>query len=241
VIAEPGLDEAAEVLRFDEGRPSVLLTCEHASERLPSPFEWPEGDARLRGTHWAFDLGAADLCRELARELRTTAVLSRFSRLLCDPNRPLDAPDLLRETAEGCAVVLNAAVTEEERRARMELWAGFHAAVDREVRRSPAGTLVSVHTFTPVYEDTQRTVEIGVLFDEEHELALSLTGSFQRDAFLVELNEPYSGKAGLMYSVERHARAHGRRAIEIEVRQDLAVRAAVRRRIIAAVTRCFPS
>jgi predicted N-formylglutamate amidohydrolase len=48
------------------------------------------------------------------------------------------------------------------------------------------------------------------------------------------MNEPYSGKLGLMYSVDRHAKKHGRRPIELEVRQDLAVDPVVRRRVVAA-------
>lgn len=35
----------------------------------------------------ASDPGAADFVRELARDTQATAVLSRYSRLLVDPNR----------------------------------------------------------------------------------------------------------------------------------------------------------
>ncbi len=45
----------------------------------------------------------------------------------------------------------------------------------------------------------------------------------------------YSGRAGLIYCAKRHAVAHGRRAIELEVRQDLAVEPGVRQRVVAAV------
>lgn len=215
----------------------VILTCEHASERLPEPFRFPEQDAWLVGTHWAYDLGAADLTRELAAALGAGAVLSRFSRLLIDPNRSPTAPDLFRKIAEGRPVALNADIGDEERDLRFAMSNAYHAAVDRAVERDSAKLILSIHSFTPVYEGTRRAVELGVLFDDEEELAESLRGAFADAGFAALLNEPYSGKFGLMYAVDRHARRHGRRALELEVRQDLASDPAVRARIAAVLAR----
>jgi predicted N-formylglutamate amidohydrolase len=49
------------------------------------------------------------------------------------------------------------------------------------------------------------------------------------------MNEPYSGRAGLIYSAARHASAHGKRALELEVRQDLALEARVRAQVTGAL------
>jgi predicted N-formylglutamate amidohydrolase len=231
--------EFVEVCGTPNGAPSLLLTCEHASERLPSPWSWPAEDAWLVGTHWAYDLGAADLARELSAAESVVAVLSRFSRLLVDPNRPEHAPDLFRRTAEGRMVALNAHVHEKDKERRMAMFHAFHDAVDREVARSTASVLLAVHTFTPIYEGKPRAVEVGVLFDREEALAERLRAALDEQGFRVEMNEPYSGKQGLMYSVERHAQKHGRRAVELEVRQDLAVDPRARARVIDAVRRCF--
>ena len=57
--------------------------------------------------------------------------------------------------------------------------------------------------------------------------------------FLVALNEPYSGREGLIYAAERHAGTHGRRALELEVRQDLATDPSARRQIVGALARFF--
>jgi hypothetical protein len=40
----------------------LLLTCEHASQLMPSPWRWPDEDRRLLNTHWALDLGSEGLC-----------------------------------------------------------------------------------------------------------------------------------------------------------------------------------
>jgi len=44
-----------------------------------------------------------------AAALNGPAVIARFSRLLCDCNRPLDAPTLFRTVADGKPIALNQA------------------------------------------------------------------------------------------------------------------------------------
>jgi predicted N-formylglutamate amidohydrolase len=214
----------------------VLLTCEHASEHLPDTWQWPTADRWLIGTHWAYDPGADWLTRELAEELGAVAVLSRFSRLLVDPNRAEDSPDLIRTRAEGRDIKLNRHVDVAERERRIErLHRPYHAAIDREVARSKVPLLLAMHTFTPVYEGRRREVEVGVLFDTEEALAERFRHAIADVGLVTRMNEPYSGREGLMYSVDRHARAYGRRALELEVRQDLVGDEAVRRRLRQAL------
>lgn len=222
------------------GDAAVLLTCEHASERLPAPLRWPKADRRLLGTHWAFDLGARELTEELAAALGCGAVLAEFSRLVIDPNRALDEPTLIRTRAEGAPIQLNEALPENARRERIErLYEPYHDAVDRAVRASGAPTLLSVHSFTPVYEGSVRPMEVGVLFDQHEQEAQTLGDALSRAGFAVAYNAPYSGREGLIYSVERHARTHGRVALELEVRQDRSVDPAFRQRLVSALARFF--
>jgi predicted N-formylglutamate amidohydrolase len=231
--------ESHEVVRGAVEAP-VFLSCEHASERLPAPFTWPEGDRRLVGTHWAYDLGARELTLELAAALNASAVLSRFTRLLADPNRPEDHGDLFRAVAEGEPVLLNQAVSASERELRLSRYhRPYHAAVDAELGRVRAPVLLAIHSFTPLYEGKVRTVELGVLFDREEQAAEALGAALAAELPGVAYNEPWSGKAGLMYSCERHAERHGRLALELEVRQDLAVMPEYRARLIDVLVRHF--
>lgn len=218
----------------------VVITCEHASERLPEGWSWPEQDERLRGTHWSHDLGALELTLELAEALAAPAVLSRFSRLLADANRPEDHPDLFRERAEGLPVALNADVPEAERARRLgEYHRPFHAAIDRALAFSRAHTVFSIHTFTPNYEGELRDVEVGVLFNRDEEPAARLRDALRRDLAEVRDNEPWSGKAGLIWSPEHHAESHGRVCLEIEVRQDLAQDAGYRLGLVELLVKHF--
>lgn len=218
------LTDAIEVRAGKRDAP-VFLTCEHASQRMPLGWRWPERDRRLIDTHWAYDLGAREMTRALSAGMQAPAVLTRYSRLLVDPNRPHESPTLFRADAEGEPVLLNTVhLDEAERRRRIDhLWRPYHEAIDRELAATSAPVLLAIHTFTPLYEGARRTVEIGVLFDHEEALAEELAGAIGARGFRVALNEPYSGNSGLMYAGETHARAHGRRAVELEIRQDLAI------------------
>lgn len=225
-----------------EGRadaPAVLL-CEHASERLPRPWRWPESDVRLLGTHWAYDLGAAELTRELAAALAAPAVLANFSRLLVDANRAEDSDTLFRGHADGIAIELNRAVDAAERERRLaSAHRAYHDAADRVVAACAAPVVFSIHTFTSEYEGERRPMEIGILFDAEEALAEIMAGAMRAAGFVTAMNEPWSGRGGLIYSTERHAGAHGRRPIEIEVRQDLATDGAQRARVVVALVGLF--
>lgn len=234
--------EVQDAFEVIDGAPDapIFLTCEHASERLPDGYAWHPNDQRLVGTHWAFDLGAADLVWDLARALNAPAALSRFSRLLVDPNRPETSDTLFRAQAEGGIVELNRDLSDQEKASRLDrFYRPYHDAIDRHLTGHGSTVLFSIHTFTPVYEGEQRKVEVGVLFDTQDELAERAAQAIREAGFVTELNEPYSGKAGLIYAAEHHAGAHGKKALELEVRQDLAVRPEVRLRLVDALARFF--
>lgn len=219
---------------------ALVFTCEHASNRLPEPWSWHEEDHRLVDTHWASDIGAAAFTRRMASLLDAPAVLSEFSRLLVDPNRPLDSSTLFRREAEGRPVQLNASLDEEERQRRLEgLYHPYHDAVREMVGQSAAEFVFGVHTFTAEYEGQRRSLEVGILFDDEDVAALQLVERLRASGFDAAPNEPYSGKEGLAYSPVHHARAFGRRALEIEVRQDLVVDESFAERLAAALADFF--
>ncbi len=229
--------DAAEVLIGSRGNSPVVLTCEHATNRLPSDWDWHDDDHRLVHDHWAYDLGIGDLTRRVAHALGSSAVLSRFSRLLIDPNRPLDSATLFRDTADGEPVRLNVDLDDRDRRLRIDdYYTPFHETIDRVVHANPGPLMVSLHSFTPNYEGgSTRPMEIGVLFDHDEALARSVAPVFEQRGFKTALNEPYTGKNGLMYSVQSHASRAGRAALELEIRQDLATDPRQQDRLVEAI------
>lgn len=223
------------------GSSRVLLTCEHATQRMPPGWSWPpEDERRLVDTHWAYDIGAEQITRELAEATGAGALLSSFTRLLIDPNRELGSPTLFREHAESVIVELNHELDDAERQRRIDaLYRPYHDALARIARESRAETMLSIHTFTPNYEGEERAVELGVLFDSRESEAHAFGDALIRAGFAIEYNEPWSGKDGLMFSVESHANANGKIGLEIEVRQDRAQDAAYRRKLVEAMAAYF--
>jgi predicted N-formylglutamate amidohydrolase len=233
------LTEAVEEIDGDfDGR--LVFTCEHASAHLPEPWRWPEEDRWVVDTHWASDIGAAAFTRRVAQLMNAPAVLSGFSRLLIDPNRPLDSDTLFRQNADGRTVHLNEALLDAERARRIDrFYHPYHAAVSAMVERSRGDTVFSIHTFTDTYEGDARVLELGVLFDHDEEPAQRLVRHLEAAGFHALANEPWSGKAGLAYSPVRHAREFGRCALEIEARQDLIVDDSFAARLAAALASFF--
>ncbi|MBW2378680.1 MAG: N-formylglutamate amidohydrolase [Deltaproteobacteria bacterium] len=209
--------EAVKEIEGDFGS-RLVFTCEHASAALPEPWIWPDEDRWLVDTHWASDIGAAAFTRRVADLMNAPAVLSRFSRLLIDPNRPPNSETLFRENADGRP---------------------YHAAVSAMVGRSRGDTVFSIHTFTDSYEGEARALEIGVLFDHDDEPAYQLVRHLQEAGFHVAPNEPWSGKDGLAHSPVRHAQEFGRCALEIEARQDLIVDESFAARLAEALASFF--
>lgn len=211
------------------GRPRhggpFVFTCEHATRVLPEWKAHPT-DLPFLDDHWGWDIGAADLTRALATETACSAVLSAFSRLVCDPNREPSEDSFVVKEVDGHALTFNRQVDDEERERRARAYAEpYHEAVDGALHaRRSAGSeyaLCSIHSFTPVYRGESRALEIGVLFDAHEERARALARALAAQGFATEENVPYSGYEGLIYAARRHGTSHGVPYLELEVRQDL--------------------
>ena len=202
-----------------------VFTCEHATRLLPEWRAMPD-DVPYLEEHWGWDIGAADLTRALIELTSSCGVLSRFSRLVCDPNRRPDQKSFIVEEVDGYRLDFNRDLDAAERRRRRERYFDpYHAAVDRIIRQRKAlGTpvrLCAIHSFTPTYLGRARPMEVGVLFDAHELHAWRLEGALIEEGFEAALNAPYSGKDGMTYSAERHGGQHDLVHLELEVRQDL--------------------
>jgi predicted N-formylglutamate amidohydrolase len=204
----------------------LLVLCDHAENMLPEAY----GTLGLRAEdlhrHVAYDLGAAALAERLADALGAPAVLSRFSRLLIDPNRGLDDPTLVMQISDGLIVPGNVGLGEDELHARIErYYTPYHQAIARAVETGVAWgkppVIVSVHSFTQAWKGAPRPWSVGVLWDKDPRLALPLLTALRAvPGIEVGDNVPYSGqlKGDTLY---RHGTAQGLAHALVEVRQDL--------------------
>ena len=217
--------ESHEVYGFP-GQGPLLVTCEHASLRIPSPLRTNHTDREWLATHWGWDIGARTVCRELIRQTQSLGIFARFSRLLCDANRAPDHQHLIRCAVEGSVLSFNKRLTIEEVDRRLgQYHAPYHAPVDHAVAQrisSPGDVLLlAVHSFTPQFGEEKRTMDVGVLFDPFESVAMRLRDEIAKAGLNVALNEPYSAKDGLMYAAARHGDEHGAVYLELEINQKL--------------------
>lgn len=194
--------------------------------------------------HWGYDIGAANVTRALVqRDPGSWGVLSRFSRLLIDPNRdPADPTSILCACDDGAPTFnrfagagsgSGAAGQPEATRVR-RFHEPFHEALGEAVSAGPR-VLISVHSFTPVFRGRAREMEAGVLFDLHDDLALKLVETLSAAGFRTEANQPYSGKDGLIYSAARHGGGARIPYLEIELRQDLIASSRSARNVAARI------
>ena len=222
----------------------LVLTCEHASRRIPAPLRTTANDRKWLSTHWGWDIGARTVCREMIRQTGGVGVFARFSRLLADAHRAPSHEHLVRCAVEGDVLSFNQGLTIEEVDRRLEKYhAPYHAAIDRVIgaRMSQPGDvmLLAVHSFTPQLGDDRREMDVGVLFDPYEPVARRFRDEIAAEGLKVALNEPYSGRNGLMYAAMRHGQAHGALYLELELNQKLIGNAADARKMGSALTRAF--
>jgi predicted N-formylglutamate amidohydrolase len=217
---------AVEVLNESGASPFVLI-CEHASNHIPAEYHQlglPESELQR---HIAWDIGAADLTRELSRRLDAPAYLGAYSRLLIDLNRPLHVADSIPQRSEATDIPGNLSLTETERERRQQLM--FKPFQDRlgehlQLRRTHGrrSVLMAIHSFTPVYLGQSRPWHAGVLFGESAALGQAVLAQLSLDPMLhVGANVPYDVSAESDYALVVHGDKLGNPAVLIEVRNDL--------------------
>jgi len=198
-----------------------LFTAEHASNHIPSVHS--EVETSLLHTHWAWDIGIDLLMKQLCGPLKSCGIQSQFSRLWIDANRAPDQEGLIKESIEGVSLSFNQRVSQEEKHRRLtDFHAAYHEAITRMILSHAQPPLfVSLHSFTPIWSGRLRSMDIGVLFDRDEEVARALAEILKDDGFFVALNEPYSGKNGLIYAAHRHGMAHKIPYVELEFNQSI--------------------
>jgi len=203
----------------------LVLLVDHASNHIPAVHGGLGLSAEYLDQHIAIDLGAEALARKIASLTGCGAVFARVSRLVLDVNRDPDSPTLIPEVSDGVAIPGNHALSEAERRARLDAYhTPYHAACDQVmqpfVNQGRVPLLVAVHSFTPEMNGEKRPWEVGFLYNRDARLAQALIGHLEMETdFTIGDNQPYSG-AKLYYTMQRHGMAHGFPQTTLEVRQD---------------------
>ena len=218
--------EAYEVVDGSEGRtgPAPDLRPRDRSGAPPSSTVGSALPAEEMGRHIAYDIGARGVTLELARLLDAPAVLTRFSRLVIDPNRGEDDPTLLMRLYDGTIIPGN-------RDLPGSASGGSRPTTGPIIARSSAAramaadgatpALVSIHSYTPQLRGrAPRPWQVGVLWHHDGRIARPLIARLRAEGLRVGDNEPYSGELE-GDTMSRHGTGRGLPHVLIEIRQDL--------------------
>ena len=210
------------------GPAPALLVCEHASNFIPDEMDRLGLAQGLLQSHIAWDPGALAVARAMAEMLDAPLLASRISRLVYDCNRPPDAASAMPARSESHIIPGNLDLDDIQRQDRFSrFYIPFRDQLarmidDRQAAQNEQPVLVTVHSFTRVYDGVRRGVDIGILHDTDHRLADHLLhGALMNSGFNIRRNAPYGPDDGVTHTLKEHGVSRGLKNVMIEICNDL--------------------
>src|SRR5260370_26680895 len=217
-----GADEPAPVMVYNaDGESPFVLVADHAGNIMPRALRHLGIAEAECERHIALDIGIAGLGRLLADALDAMLIQQNYSRLVIDCNRPLDAATSISDISEHTPIPGNVGLSEGARaaRAREIFW---EAELDRRRQTGRPAALISLHSFTPIFEGATRPWHAGVLYNRDPGFAHLLMAPLKCiEGLVVGDNEPYSVTDALDYTIPIHGDRRGLHHVASEIRQDL--------------------
>jgi predicted N-formylglutamate amidohydrolase len=220
---EPG---PVRVLRPD-GESEFVLVADHAGRLIPRALGTLGLDDSELGRHIAWDIGIAAVTETLTDMLAAPAVLQNYSRLVIDCNRAPEHATSIPTVSESTPVPGNNGLSDGERAARRHaVFDPYHTAIagllDRRAAAGKGAVLIAMHSFTPMFKNVARMVQVGVLYHRDARLAHIMLDLLRAEGDLVVGdNEPYAITDTSDYTIPVHGEGRGLDHVEIEIRQDL--------------------
>jgi predicted N-formylglutamate amidohydrolase len=221
-LLEPDEESPLEICNVDGRGPFVVL-CDHAGRRVPRALGTLGLSEAELCAHIAWDIGARGLALRLAQELDAPLFMQRYSRLVIDCNRPLDAIDSIPEASGGVTIAGNHGLSPEARAARVRaVFEPYHAGIAAALAARGRYALVTVHSFTPELYGERRPFHAGVLYARDTRLAAPLLARLRADeGWVIGDNQPYAASTRSDFAVIEYGERRGAPYVELEVRQDL--------------------
>jgi len=173
---------------------SVLITCEHAANRVPNEYRHLFiGHEDTLNSHRGWDAGALQLARTLASRLDAPLLTGDYTRLLVDLNRSRGHSARFSEFTRHLHT--------EEREAISSIWWQPHwRDFQDHLHQLPDRILhIACHSFTPVFNGHRRKTDIGLLYDptrpSEKAFCFRYGQALKRNfpALKIHMNQPYRG------------------------------------------------
>lgn len=207
-------------------KPAIVLTCEHGVNTIPPDYaRLFESHQALLDSHRGIDFGALALAKRLQEVLSGDFIKASVSRLLIDCNRSLKHRSCFSEITQPLPETLKTALIQKyylPYRRCVEQTIEAHLNNDHQVWH------ISVHSFTPVWDNHLRNADIGLLYDpkslSEKPFARRLKHIIrtQDPQFRLRMNYPYKGITdGFTTALRKKHPATHYMGLEIEINQGL--------------------
>ena len=219
----------------------LMLTCEHASNKLPAAFK-KFVPADVQKTHRAYDIGALQVFRKLVKFAKPEfSCEGKFSRLFVDLNRTITNKSAFSEHY-GKLEASDKNAAEKVKAQATKFWTEYRAAIEKFIASSlsmPKRTTsknraakstttivhLGIHSFTPVLNGMVRNADIGILYDParplERKFAQVIKAEILRlyPKMRVRFNYPYKGSSDGLTTALRKKFGPRYVGIEIEMNQ----------------------
>ncbi len=211
----------------EHGKSPIVLTCEHAGRIFPRNLGRLGISATDAKRHIAWDIGIARVSRLISAQLDAPLVMQRYSRLVIDCNRQPHAEDFITTFSEDTTIPGNINLSFSQVAARKrEIFDPYHEhikrALDAREKDKHKTTLISMHSFTPVFRGIARPWHVGLLHEPGNRLARYLIANLGKEPELcIGDNQPYQIDSDNDYSLPIHGIARGMESVTLEIRQDL--------------------
>jgi len=208
-------------------KPHWLVTCEHAGNRVPEEYAYLFTEFReVLNSHLGWDPGAAELANKIAEKLRAQAYHYPITRLLIEPNRSLQNPVLFSEVSRGLSF-------SEKQHLIRYYYEPYRQNLKQLIKNAAKKNILtihlSIHTFTPIWKDVVRQVDIGILYDPQRVAEKEFCRKWHLNllklipSFIIRRNQPYKGSAdGIATSLRKYFEEKHYLGIELEVNQKFA-------------------
>ncbi|MBK8161233.1 MAG: N-formylglutamate amidohydrolase [Rhodospirillaceae bacterium] len=239
---------AVEIVNRDSDA-TLLFVCDHASHRIPHALH-DLGLSRVEiEAHIGWDIGAAQLARSLASAFAAPLVLTGYSRLVIDCNRPLVSDGSIPRTSAGIAIAANTELSAAAQKQRQDaFFHPYHDAIsellDSRAARDVPTALFAIHSFTPDYPGEERPWHVDFAYHRDRRLAGLLLDNIDVPGLVVGDNLPYAVEDDSDQTIPQHGERRGLPHVLVEIRQDtLATPTAIgtwSERLIALIDRLKP-
>lgn len=204
----------------------IIITCEHYTNHIPQEYQHLfAGNGDILELHNAYDIGSDKIAEGICDIAKLPLHKGNISRLLIDFNRNLHNPQVYSKFSENLP-------NEEKVNLINNYYKPYRDAVEADIKKLIDSNYqvlhLSMHTFTPNFNNIFRNVDIGILYDPRSHAEKEVSRVIKRfiinenSKYIVRLNYPYKGRSdGFTTTLRKKYPAIDYLGIEIECNQRL--------------------